>query len=598
MIRMKRFYACKALVLAVSFTGIVATGNAQGIAAPAPFGLVPSAKQVEWYHREMQSFMHFNISTWYTQDWATPTLSPNMFNPRKLDCNQWMRILKQAGFKSVILTVKHCDGFCIWPSAYTTHSVKYDTSWMGGKGDVVQSFTDACHRWGIKPCFYVSPWDQNQISEYGNAANSTAYATFMVNQLRELLTNYGPVYEIWWDGATVGSEISETTFEMWADSVHKWQPQCIIWGDQHAAPAIDARWIGSEVEAFTTNPCWSTINVNNIDLDGSGSYSDSLGHGDLPGDHYIPAETNMSIQQGDVWFWHPNQTITVYPVSYLDTFYFTSVGRNTSMLLNNPPDTTGLLRPADSTAAIGMGAFVYGTFANNLLAGSAATALHTRGTAFSPSNMIDTAESTYFATSDSFKTDTITFVPPAAITFDCAMLKEVIQLGQRTTKWAIDAYYDSKWNTVVTDSGIGYKRAMPFSQVTAATQVRLRILGGVACPAINTFGVYLRTSVWPPVPDTVPNWNTAVAPRNVPQSDLSQNVLRIAGDRIVLPAGFGRGAVTVRISDLQGNCVRQITVQATGFEQRLAMPSLAPGLFLVRCSNSRLALEQKYVNLR
>jgi len=280
----------------------------------------------------------------------------------------------------------------------------------------------------------------------------------------------------------------------------------------------------------------------------------------------------------------------------LDTFYFTSVGRNTTMLLNNPPDTNGLLRPADSAAVIGMGAFVYGTFANNLLAGSAATALHTRGTAFSPANMIDTAESTYFAATDSFKTDTITFVPSAAITFDCAVLKEVIQLGQRTTKWAIDAYYNSKWNTVVTDSGIGYKRAMPFTQVTAATQVRLRILSGVACPAINTFGLYLRTSVWPPAPDSAPL--TAVVPRNVSPSNQAQNVLRIVGDRIVLPAEFGRGPVAVDFIDLQGRCVRRIVAQASGFEQRLALPSLRHGFYLVKCSNGKLSIERNFMNLR
>ena len=177
------------------------------------------------------------------------------------------------------------------------------------------------------------------------------------------------------------------------------------------------------------------------------------------------------------------------------------------------------------------------------------------------------------------------------------MLQEVIQLGQRTTKWAIDAYYNNGWNNILTDSGIGYKRMLPpFTQVTAATMVRLRILGGLACPAIHTFGLYKQTQATVPQPDSVPL--TAVAPpRKAPLSDLSQNVLRIEDNRLVLPAGFS-GTVNVSIIDVQGRCVRRLSAQGNGFEQGLVMPSLKPGFYLVKCSNGKLTLEQKFMNVR
>ena len=159
MLHMKRLYAGKVFFIFMFLSGIITDVTVFAQTAPTQFGLTPSSNQVEWYHREMQSFMHFNMATFYTNDWADPKLSPNVFNPHKIDCNQWCRILKMAGFKSIILTAKHCDGFCIWQSKYGTHSVKYDTAWMGGKGDVVKMFTDACHAWGLKVGFYVSPWD-------------------------------------------------------------------------------------------------------------------------------------------------------------------------------------------------------------------------------------------------------------------------------------------------------------------------------------------------------------------------------------------------------------------------------------------------------
>lgn len=603
MLHRKLLYAGKVLFIALFLSGIIADATVYAQTAPAPYGLTPSTRQVEWFSRERQAFVHFSLGTYYTQDWAPGNMNVNLFTPGKLNCNQWCRILKMAGFKSAILTAKHCDGFCLWPSAYTTHSVKYDTAWMGGKGDVVKMFTDACHAWGLKVGFYVSPWDANQVIVNNNDTYNTspAYATYMANQLSELLRNYGQVDEIWWDGSTVGSHIAAATWDRWADTIRAIQPQCVIWGDCNAATtaspsAIDLHYIGSEIVSGMTSMCWLTINRALIVGCGNNGDFDSLTFGELKGDSYLPSETNQSILSNDVWFWHGNTTNQVRTVTDLWSYYFTALGRNTTMLLNNPPDSTGLIIPNDSAAAVGMYSWILGTFKSNLLAGSAATALHTRGSAYGPSNMIDTAESTYFATPDSIKTDTVVFVPPAAITFNCAMLQEVIQLGERTTKWAIDAYYNNAWNTVVADSGIGYKRLRTFTQVTSATQVRLRILSGLACPAIHTFGVYEEAQATVPQPDSAP-LPTSVAPRINPPSDLSQNILRIAGNRLVLPAGLD-GSVKVSIIDIQGRCVRLMIAEGTGLEQRLVLPALKPGLYLVKCTNGRLALEQKFINQR
>lgn len=419
---------------------------------------------------------------------------------------------------------------------------------------------------------------------------------YYCNQIVELCKNkpYGTFYEIWQDGAGNINDLTEADYKKWTDTLHKYMPECIVWSTKRSYKQGDVRWVGNE-GGVAGDPCWSTVNA-----------ADVLAENGIPntgnpnGDVYMPAETNVSIRPG--WFYHPSEQPK--SAQTLWNMYFTSVARNTVWLLNFPPDTRGWVPTADSTSGAGLGSLMYGTFRTNLLAGGTATALHTRGTGYEPVKMLDSCESTYFASADAYKTDTIVFVPKASITFDCIMLQEVITLGQRTLNWSVDYTTNgTSWTTVAAANNkqcIGFKRAVQCAQATA-TQVRLRITNGKACPAIHTFGVFKQTVVTPPS-----GWNglgpvTAcnavdVLPGRAADVVL-KNVLRIAGDRIALPGGFGAGSVTVKIFDMQGHCVQHIVARGSAFEQQHPLSSLKAGSYLVRCQSGIRTLEQKMVKV-
>jgi alpha-L-fucosidase len=603
MFRVNRLYAGKAISMSMFLLGIIAFPTVHAQTVPTPFGKTPNSRNFEWYHREQQVFIHFNMNTFTNNEWGNGNESENLFNPTNLNCGQWMRAFKAAGMTTAILVIKHHDGFCLWPTAYTTHSVKY-SSWRGGKGDVLREFTDSCHAYGIKAGIYLSPWDMHQSATFYDGTTNPnpehlfgtqAYVDYYDNQIVELCKNkpYGPFYEIWQDGAGDINAITPANYREWTDTLHKYMPECVVWATKKSDSCGDVHWVGNE-GGTAGDPCWSTCNMSDV--------LNETGQTESNGNTYIPAETNVSIRPG--WFYHPSETPK--STSTLWTMYFTSTARNTVWLLNFPPDTRGWIPTADSTSGAGLGSYIYGTFRTNLLAGGTATALHPRGTGYDPLNMIDTLETTYFASADGHNTDTITFVPKSSITFDCIMIQEVIKLGHRTLNWSVDAYSGTTWTTVSAANNkqcIGYKRAVQCASTTA-TQVRLRITAGQAPAAIHTFGVYKQAQVTPPA-----NWNgltpvkqdtslliTGVLPSNKAASTVPR-VLKIAGDRIVLPAGFGAGPVTVNIIDLQGHCVQRVVAQGNGFEQRLTLPSLKPGFYLVRCSNGRLTLEQKFMKV-
>jgi alpha-L-fucosidase len=584
--------------------GIFAFPTVHAQTPPTAFGLTPNNRQIEWYHREQQAFIHFNMNTFTNNEWGNGDENPNLFNPTNLNCGQWMRAFKAFGITTAILVIKHHDGFCLWPTAYTTHSVKY-SSWRGGNGDVLREFTDSCHAYGIKAAIYLSPWDMHQSANFYNGATNPnpehlfgtpAYVQYYCNQIVELCKNkpYGPLYEIWQDGAGDINAITPANYRQWTDTLHKYMPECVVWATKKSDSCGDVRWVCNE-GGTAGDPCWSTADMSQV-LNETGN------NGNPTGNTYIPAETNVSIRPG--WFYHPSESPK--STSTLWDMYFTSTARNTVWLLNFPPDTRGWIPTADSTNGAGMGSYLYGTFRTNLLAGATATALHPRGTGFEPAKMVDNLESTYFASADGHNTDTITFVPTSSITFDCIMLQEVIELGHRTLNWSVDYYSGTTWTTVAAANNkqcIGFKRAVKWTGTITATQVRLRITAGNACPAIHTFGVYRQTQTTPPS-----NWNglTTIVPKTtaiLPPDHTDRTgskalrTLRIVGDRLVLPAGFGAGPVTLNIINLQGQCVQRIVAQGNDFEQRLALPSLKPGFYLVRCSNGRLTLEQKFMKV-
>jgi alpha-L-fucosidase len=465
---------------ALASIAAASSGNVFAAGPPAPYGPLPNARQVEWYNREIIAFFHFGINTFGDNvNEGDGTASPAIFNPTQLDCNQWMHVLKNAGIPCGILVAKHADGFCNWPSAYTDYSVKY-SPWKNGKGDVVREFTDAAKTAGIKAGLYLGPHDRHEKT-YG----TPAYADYYANQLTELLSYYGPIWEVWWDGAGA-DDLTTPMYTRWAEIVRRLQPQCVIFGTKKSYPFADCRWVGNE-SGHAGDPCWSAINPETIHVE----IPERLNSGELDGTMYSPAESDVSIRPS--WFYHANEDDRVKTVPELIDLYCNTVGHNSVLLLNFPPDRHGLIYDTDAKNAAGLHHWIQATFKHNLLKGATVTALHTRGPEYSPDNLVDDSDKTYFATTDDSPTDTITFDLHKPKMFDCLMLQEVIELGQRTTGWSVDySNNGSDWTTIPEASNkqcIGRKWIVRFNPITAS-HVRLRITSGRASVALHTFGVY------------------------------------------------------------------------------------------------------------
>lgn len=450
---------------------------------PAAVGPVPNARQVEWLHREMIAFFHFGMNTFMNVNEGDGHAGAENFRPAALDCHQWMRMLKKAGIPVAIIVAKHGDGFCNWPSQYTDYSVA-NSPWKGGHGDVVKEFADACHKAGIKAAVYLGPYDRHD-TRYG----TPAYVDYYANQLSELLRHYGAIWEVWWDGAGA-DELTTPYYTRWADSVRTLQPQCVIFGTKNAYPFADCRWVGNE-SGIAGDPCWSTINP--FSIRDETTHNHELNHGEPDGTAYIPAEVDVSIRPS--WFYHADEDSLVKSVETLWQIYLNSVGHNSVLLLNFPPNKQGLIPAIDGQRADSLHALIAGTFKTNLAQHATVTALHARGANYKASNLVDTAENTYYAAADGFTTDSLTFDLGVPKTFDILMLQEVIQLGERTTGWSVDYSTNGKdWRPIpeATDKQtIGYKWIVS-CRPTTARYVRLRITSGKACPALHSFGLYRR----------------------------------------------------------------------------------------------------------
>ena len=553
---------------ALPFSGVFAQ------VAPTAYGKVPNARQIEWYHREMQMFVHFGMNTFTNLEWGTGSESPNSFAPTALDCGQWCRTAKNAGFKSMILVAKHHDGFCIWPSAQTTHDVA-SSSWRNGAGDVVKEFTDSCAKYGLKAGIYLSCGDFHHDGTVPN------YEQFYLDQTKELIKNYGVIREMWWDGAN--NAMTASSFYRITDSIHAIQPLCAIWSDAAGRNrTAEMRWNGNET-ATNGDPCWAT-------MDSAWSNANT---GILTGPCYVPAEGDISIRDG--WFWH--STGTLKTLAALINAYCYSVGRNGGLLMNVPPDTRGRMVSGDSIRVDSLGMWVYGTFDTNLAAGATVTSLHPRGTGFEPANLVDGQESTCYAALDANRTDTITFNLGSSKTFDAIMVQEVNTLGQRTTGWAIQySTNGTTWNPVTGATGkqsIGYKWIIRITTAVTASYVRLCITAGNACPALHTFGLYRQGYVHQPT--------TAAAPPSSTRPPRGQGfTVYLAGQPIVLPASFAGKTVSVALLDLKGRVVRQMTAKAGAGASLSDALVLDNGVYVarVRCGAAGKTSVQPFVAFR
>jgi len=385
-------------------------------------------------------FCHFGINTFCDQEWGEGTDSPRLFNPTALDARQWVRTAKQAGFRYFILTAKHHDGFCLWPTATTEYSIKA-SPWHGGAGDVVRECADACREEGIGFGIYVSPWDRNAAC-YSDPA---AYDDFYAAQLTELLTGYGPLVEVWFDGA--GSEGREYDWKRIIGLVKRYQPQAMIFN--MGAPTI--RWVGNE-DGVAPYPCWNTAETARVSM-----FTDAQLKWLPETPAWLPAECDVPIRKKH-WFWHPNDESSLLSLDELMDVYYRSVGHGATLLLNVSPDNRGLFPDADSERLLEFGEEIRRRFGKPLTEAAAET------------GRLE-AE----------------LEPPAVV--DHAVLMEDIRHGERVLDYALEALVDGKWIELVRGSAIGHKKIDRFAPVQTG-RLRLNVLESSAEPVIRSFTVY------------------------------------------------------------------------------------------------------------
>ncbi|MDD7915360.1 alpha-L-fucosidase [Polaribacter ponticola] len=463
--------------------------SCNSIPPPEPVLPIPSNAQMDWQEMEYYGFIHFSINTFTDVEWGYGDKSPELFNPTELDVRQWARVAKEAGMKGLILTNKHHDGFCLWPSKYTEYSIK-NSPWKDGKGDLVKELAEACKEFGLKMGIYVSPWDRNR-ADYGKPE----YITYFRNQLTELLTNYGDIFEVWFDGANGGDgyyggakefrKVDKKNYYDWENTnklIIKLQPNAIIWSNN----GPDARWVGNE-HGFAYNTTWSPLVRDSI-YGGMPNFKDYAA-GQENGTHWVPAEADVSIRPN--WYYHKSEDDKVKTLKQLLDIYYNSVGKNSSLLLNLPVDRRGLVHENDEKQLKKLTTQLKEDFAKNLILNAKTLATNVRGKAadYDSNNAVDGNKETYWATDDEVTKATITINFDEPTEFNRFLIQEYIKLGQRVKQFSLEAEIDGKWQLIDNQTTIGYKRILRFKTVKA-TKIKVNIEDAKACPLISNISVY------------------------------------------------------------------------------------------------------------
>lgn len=457
--------------------------------APSPYGPVPSARQLAWHDIEFYGFVHFTTNTFTDLEWGYGDERPDVFQPSDFSADQIAATAAMAGMGGLVLTCKHHDGFCLWPSRHTEHSVR-SSPWRNGRGNVVAELSAACRAHGLRFGVYLSPWDRNH-ADYGRPA----YVRYYREQLRELLTGYGPLFMVWFDGANGGDGyyggaresrlIDKRTYYGWQDTwdlVRSLQPNACMFSD--AGP--DVRWVGNEHgEAGET--CWATFSRGGV-VPGEADCG-RLNRGDRPGSDWVPAECDVSIRPG--WFYHAHEDAAVKSPADLFRLYLTSVGRGASLHLNLPPDRRGRIADPDVAALRGFRARMDAAFARDLARAAVAAQGPARGglDRFAPARLIDGQRDTYWATDDHDRQPEAVLSFAESVTFNLVDVREFLRLGQRVEALAVDAWADGGWKEIGHATSIGARRLIPVP-LTRTDRVRLRIAQAAACPAIRSFSLW------------------------------------------------------------------------------------------------------------
>ena len=414
----------------------------------------PSPQQLVWHNMEFYLFAHFGPNTFTDLEWGKGTEKEEVFNPKKLDCNQWCRVAKTAGAKGIIITAKHHDGFCLWPSKFSKHTVR-ESKWEDGKGDVLKELSAACKKYGLKFGVYISPWDRNH-PDYG----TEKYNDVFVNMMTELFTNYGPIWELWWDGANGEGPNGKKQVYDWKrfrETVKKLSPNTVVFSD--VGP--DIRWCGNESGiAGSTN--WNNLNIDDFAPGANGPSTDTLNAGNVNGKYWIPAECDVSIRPG--WFYHKAEDDKVKTPEQLFQLYLKSVGRGANLLLNVPPDGNGLITSFDSAALIGFKKIKEENFKNNL--STKATAYIYSNDSIKAKGLINDNRSSTFAVLSNLQKEFIQIHFNKSTKINCIVLKEKIQDGQSVKKFYIQVRNNKQLETYM-NSTIGQKRIITFPSIVA-----------------------------------------------------------------------------------------------------------------------------------
>lgn len=471
------------------FFSVMCLGSVlQGATAPAPYGPLPTSQQVDWLRMEWYAFVHFGLNTYTDREWGYGDESPKLFNPSDFDAEAIVKTFKGAGMSGMIYTAKHHDGFCTWPTKSTKHNITL-SPWMDGKGDVVLKFAKACRKHKFAFGTYLSPWDRN-CAEYGKKG----YLNVYYKQIRELLTKYGPIFEIWFDGAmggdgyyggarekrNIGKADTYYNYEKVVRNIRKLQPDCIIWG---AAGRGDVTWGGSE-KGFVKYPLWNASGKKWISLEG---------------------DTPINYRG---WFWHPGQGSRVKTPEHLMEVYMASVGRGANLILNLAPDRSGRLDAADVASLEAFGEMRRRLLAKDFALGAEVTPSEVRGndTKFGGAGLTDGDLESYWCPENGTKTPSAEIKLAAPATFDVVRLREQIRLGQRVEAFCVEAWVNGRWEVIVEPGQpnqvesefnvrggkghtIGNQVMRWLSQPVTTDRLRLTITKSKACPCISEFSL-------------------------------------------------------------------------------------------------------------
>jgi alpha-L-fucosidase len=457
-------------LLFVFFAFVCMVGRSQQSVGP-----IPNAKQLSWQNAPFYLFMHFGPNTFTDLEWGKGSEKEEVFNPTEMDCRQWCRIAKASGATGIIITAKHHDGFCLWPSAYSKHTVA-QSKWKDGKGDVLRELSVACREYGLSFGVYLSPWDRNHPS-YG----TPEYNEVFINMMKEVVANYGPFFEFWWDGANGEGPNGKKQVYDW----HRFEktlrliaPNTMVFSD--IGP--DIRWVGNENGAAgTTN--WNLLDTMGFSRGLGAPPNDTLNQGNINGRNWIPAECDVSIRPG--WFYHIKEDSLVKSPEALFSIYLKSVGRGANLILNVPPDTRGLISTFDSAALVGFAKLRSESFENLLLKKEEVTVTLNKKN----NTELTDGRNEVVRFGENYKDQRLEILFKKEVTVNCVLLKEALQWGQRVKSYKIELYNNDSLIYTISSTTIGHQRLITFPSRNC-NRIQIQILDAKSDPILDGLAIF------------------------------------------------------------------------------------------------------------